>query len=122
MQSAAATVPAYLKELPDAARKALTKIRALLRRTAPDAEEAMRHGMPYYTLHGDFCAFAAQKRNFALYVCDVELVARRKAGFGKVNCGKSCIRFKSLGDLNLDAVRELLEEAAERARAKAAAG
>jgi uncharacterized protein YdhG (YjbR/CyaY superfamily) len=122
MQSSATTVPAFLKELPDDARKALTKVRALIRKAAPDAKEALRQRMPYYTLNGDFCALAVRKGNFALYVCDVVLVARHKIGLGKVNCGKSCIRFKSLDDLNLDAVRELLEEAAERARAKASAG
>jgi uncharacterized protein DUF1801 len=59
-------------------------------------------------------ALAAQKKYLALYVCDTPLVAKHRARLGAVDCGKSCIRFKSLDDLNLDGVEALLAEAAEK--------
>ena len=47
MQSSAKTVAAYLKELPDdEVRRALTKLRTLIRKTIPDAVESMQYGMP----------------------------------------------------------------------------
>jgi uncharacterized protein YdhG (YjbR/CyaY superfamily) len=118
MQSDAKTVVAYLKGLPDENRKALRKLRTLIRKIAPDATESMQHGMPSYDLNGTICAFALQKQNLALYVCDTPLVERFKPRLGTVNCGKSCIRFKRLEDLQMDAVAELLRASVERARTK----
>ena len=109
MTSDAKTVAAYLKELPDDARKALAKLRTLIRKVAPEAKESMKYGMPGYELNGDFCGFARQKNNLALYICcDVPLVEKFKKRLGKVNCGKSCIRFKELDDLDMMVVEELL--------------
>src|SRR5438552_402423 len=103
MQSDAKTVPAYLKSLDEASRKALAKLRALIRKAAPDAKESMQYRMPTYDLNGAYAAFASQMNNLALYVCDVALVEQYKTRIGKVNCGKSCIRFKKLDDFNLEA-------------------
>lgn len=115
MTSDAKTVAAYLKELPDDARRALSKLRALIRKIAPEAKESMKFGMPSYELSGDYCAFARQKHNLALYVCDVALVEGFKKKLGKVSCGKSCIRFKKVEDLDLNVVEEMLQAARGRA-------
>lgn len=60
---------------------------------------------------------AAQKNHLSLYVCAgkegkylPEIYGSR---LGKVSCGKSCIRFKRLEDLDLGAVEEICREAAE---------
>lgn len=57
---------------------------------------------------------AAQKNYISLYICaliDGKYMAEvYEDRLGKVNCGKSCIRFKKLGDLNQGTVREMLED------------
>jgi hypothetical protein len=65
---------------------------------------------------------ANQKSHMSLYVCVTkggkylaELYAKR---LGKASCGKSCIRFKKLDDLDLDVVTQLLEEAGRLAEDK----
>jgi hypothetical protein len=58
----------------------------------------MKYGMPSY---GDCCAFARQEHNLALYICDFDLVGQFKTKLGKANCGKGCIRFKKLDDLDI---------------------
>jgi hypothetical protein len=67
-------------------------------------------------------ALAAQKNHLSLYVCAVrdgrylpEIYGNR---LGKVSCGKSCIRFKKVEDLDLEAVQEICREAAEVGYAK----
>lgn len=60
-------------------------------------------------------ALANQKNYISLYVCavdkDGQYVAEKNADrLGKVSCGRSCIRFKKLEDLNLDVVREILSD------------
>lgn len=61
---------------------------------------------------------AAQKNYMSLYVCAVqdgayvaELYEKR---LGKVSCGKSCIRFKNIQDLNLEVIHEMLAKLDER--------
>lgn len=60
-------------------------------------------------------ALANQKNYISLYVCAVRggryLAEEYKDTLGKVNTGRSCIRFKKLEDLNLDVLTELLKEA-----------
>jgi len=107
MQSKAATISEYLEELPPDRRSALNELRALIHRVAPKTVEAMQYGLPAF---GDLCALASQKNYMALYVCESDIVKARLAQLGKVSCGKGCIRFKRLADLNLSAVESILRD------------
>ena len=111
MQSKAASISEYLEELPAERRSALTELRALIHRVAPKTVEAMQYGLPAF---GDLCAFASQKGYMSLYVCEGDIVKAHLAQLGKVSCGKGCIRFKRLADLNLSAVESILREILER--------
>lgn len=59
-------------------------------------------------------ALASQKNYISLYVMATEngeYVAEKYApDLGKVSVGKSCIRFKSLDDINLDEVAKILQK------------
>ena len=58
---------------------------------------------------------ASGKSNYALHICvgdkDGYLVERNAAKLGKVKAGRSCINFKKLEDLKLDAVLGLMKQA-----------
>ena len=60
-------------------------------------------------------ALAAQKRHISLYVCavtDGEYLAEQRAGrLGKVSCGKSCIRFTSLDQVDADELGAVVRDA-----------
>ncbi len=60
-------------------------------------------------------ALAAQKRHLSLYVCavvDGEYLAESRAEqLGKVSCGKSCIRFTSLDQVDAEALSALVRDA-----------
>jgi uncharacterized protein YdhG (YjbR/CyaY superfamily) len=116
MQSKAATVKEYLDELPEDRRKALSKLRTLIRKAAPGAKEGMQYGMIGYTMGPMLCALASQKGYMALYVGGEALEAHR-ARLGKLNCGKSCIRFRALDELPLDAVTDILADTVRRCQA-----
>jgi uncharacterized protein YdhG (YjbR/CyaY superfamily) len=111
MQSKAATIDGYLAELPSDRRSALKEIRALIHRVAPKTVESMQYGLPAF---GDLCALASQKNYMSLYVCESDIVKAHLDQLGKVSCGKGCIRFKRLDDLNLSAVESILREILER--------
>lgn len=107
MTSQAGTIDEYLQELPPDRREALSEIRALIHRVAPNTVEAMKYGLPSF---GELCALASQKNYMALYVCEGDIVKTHLARLGKVNCGKGCIRFKRITDLELGVVESILTE------------
>ena len=123
--SKAATVEEYLAELPPERREVVSKVRDLVRRHLPKGyNETMSFGMISYglplsryptTYNGQplgYVALAAQKNYYALYLMGPYMDAEqgkqladafKKAG-KKMDMGKSCLRFKKLDDLPLDAV------------------
>jgi uncharacterized protein YdhG (YjbR/CyaY superfamily) len=110
MRSSATTVTEFLAELPAERKAAMTKLRAVVRKAAPDAAETMQYGMPTYELDGMLCAFASQKNYMAFYG-DSEIVDAHRAALGKLDCGKGCIRFRKLEDLPLETIGTIVKEA-----------
>lgn len=129
--SSATTVTAYLSELPEAQRAVVAAVRNLILAHLPQGyEETMNWGMICYevplsrfadTYNGQplgYLALAAQKRYYALYLSaiysDPEKETRLRAAFEamgkKADVGKSCVRFRKLEDLPLDAIGELIAE------------
>lgn len=128
-KSTAATVDAYLAELPAERREVVAAVRDTIRARLPAGyEEAMRWGMISYevplaryprTYNGQpltYAALAAQKGHYALYLtCAYADAAQAKwladafAAAGKrLDMGKSCVRFRRLEDLPLPAVGEAI--------------
>ncbi len=62
-------------------------------------------------------ALASQKNYISVYICAVvegRYVAETfKDQLGKVSVGKSCIRFKTVKDINMDVLKTVLKKAAE---------
>ncbi len=112
MKSTATTVAEYLAELPADRQAALKKVRSVIQKTVPGAKESMQHGMAAYDLNGMLFALASQKNHMALYVCEAEVVEAHRSALGKLNSGKGCIRFSKLEELPLDAITQILREAA----------
>jgi uncharacterized protein YdhG (YjbR/CyaY superfamily) len=107
-------VKAYLAGLDPERQAALTKLRALILETVPDAVETMKYRMPTYEYGpGVLCAFASQKQYMSLYV-ELEAVEQHHDELTDLNVGKSCIRFRRLEQLPLNTVRTILEETQER--------
>ena len=116
MKSTATSVADYLAELPADRQAALKNERSVILKTVPQARESMQHGMAAYDLNGLFCALASQKNHMALYVCEADVVDAHRGALGKLNSGKGCIRFRKLDELPLDAISEILQEAAAKRR------
>lgn len=59
-------------------------------------------------------ALAVQKHHMALYACVIingkQLVGEYAERLGNVSAGKSCIRFKKVGDLNQKELAKMLED------------
>jgi uncharacterized protein YdhG (YjbR/CyaY superfamily) len=120
MQSTATTVEQYLAGLPADRKKALSALRKVIKKNLPKGfREGMGYGMAGYSVPHSlypagyhcnpelplpFMGFASQKNFIAVYSMalygDPKLLkwfttAYEKTGVGKLDMGKSCIRFKN---------------------------
>ncbi len=130
MVSSKETTPAaYIASLPADRRKVITAVRSIIRKRLPKGyEEAMNYGMLAYQIplsrYPDtynkqplmYLALAAQKNNYALYLsCTSQdkalmgkLAAAYKADGRKPDMGKGCLRFRTLEELPLDVIGEIV--------------
>ena len=61
------SVDAYITAAPRAAQPKLRQLRRMIRAAAPDAEERISYGMPFYAYHGRLVYFAAFKNHVGVY-------------------------------------------------------
>lgn len=66
-QTPPATFNEYLAEFPPRVRKILRRLRATVRKAAPQAQESISYRMPAYKLHGPLIYFAAYRSHIGLY-------------------------------------------------------
>lgn len=127
--SNATTVKQYLDELPKERRAVISKVRKVILENLPKGyRETMGWGMINYELPLErfpdtynkkplcYAALAAQKNHYALYLMGAyakpECAEALKAAFAragkKLDMGKSCLRFKKIDDLPLDAIGKVI--------------
>jgi len=116
----------YIAMLNDERREQIEFMDNLIKQAVPGMKRYFAHNMLGYgkfkyknskkeELDWPVIALASQKNYISLYICAVdgnEYVAEKyKDTLGRVDVGKSCIRFKMIDDLDLDAVKQVLIEA-----------
>ena len=87
-------------------RRLLDAIRAIILETAHDVREGIAHGMLNYP---GVASLGAQKNYVSLYVRPAVLAAHKQA-FAGISCGKSCIRFRRLDQLDRSALIRLIRD------------
>jgi uncharacterized protein YdhG (YjbR/CyaY superfamily) len=132
MQSKATTVDQYMSELPADRQQAMAELRKVIKKNIPKGfKEEINYGMIGYVVphsrypagyHCDpkqplpFMNLASQKNFIAIYHMGLYMNTRlykwftdeyAKAGVGKLDMGKSCIRFKNTGKIPFKLIGEL---------------
>ena len=97
---------AYRNDVDGKLRPILEAVREVIVDVAPQVEESIGHGMLDYP---GLANLAAQKNYVALYVAPTVL-ARFKNDFPGVSCGKSCLRFTRIEQVDRDVLAKLLRE------------
>jgi uncharacterized protein YdhG (YjbR/CyaY superfamily) len=115
MTSKAATVDAWMKEVPPGRQAAIERLRELCLRILDGYEEGMAHGMPAYQRAGSaWFGFNSQKQYIALYAT-VHVVDEFRTQFPGLSLGKCCIRFTKPEKIDFAVVERLLRRTAESA-------
>lgn len=132
MQSKAATVTDYINELPEDRRVAINKLRTVIKKNLPKGfKEEMSYGMIGYvvphSLYPDgyhcnpklplpFINIASQKNFVAVYhmgiygdkkLYDWFVKEYAALGIGKLDMGKSCLRFKDMKKIPYELIGKL---------------
>ncbi len=129
VSSKAETVDEYLAELPDDRRDAIAEIRDVILENLPEGYvEAMNWGMISYEVPLERCpetyngkplmyaALASQKNHMAVYLTSIYADGDAEEWFRseyratgkKLDMGKSCVRFKSLDQLPLELIGQVI--------------
>lgn len=129
VSSKAETVDEYLADLPDDRRDAIAEVRDVVLENLPDGfVEAMNWGMISYEVPLERCpdtyngkplmyaALASQKNHMAVYLTSVYVDSETEDWFRreyeatgkKLDMGKSCVRFKSLDQLPLELIGQVI--------------
>ena len=119
-QKKAATPAEYLAQLQEPRKSDIAELDAMIRKNAPKLTPFIQMGIlaygPYrYTYpngrEGDWfrLGVASNASYISLYVSGGGL-ARYKKDLTKANCGKGCVRFKRLSDLNAVVLKKMIRE------------
>jgi uncharacterized protein YdhG (YjbR/CyaY superfamily) len=85
-------IDAYIAASPKDVREKLKAMRATIRKAAPQAEEAIKYGMPTFVLHGNLVHFAAFKNHIGFYPAPAGIEAFKKE-LSRYDGSKGTIRF-----------------------------
>jgi uncharacterized protein YdhG (YjbR/CyaY superfamily) len=110
----------YIDRFPPEVQVILQKIRATIRKAAPDAEEAIKYLIPTFTLKGNLVHFAAYKKHIGFYpaprgnkVFEEEL--------SKYEGGKGTLQFPLEKPIPFDLISKIVKFRVKENLAKAAA-
>ncbi len=113
------TVAAYIAAQPKATQSALKRLRSVIRKAVPKAEECMSYQMPTYKLGGrTVIHFAGWKEHVALYPGAGHVVAALKAELKPYAVSKGTIRFPLTQPLPEKLMTRLAKGRARDVRAK----
>jgi len=72
------SIDEYIAYFPLTVQQRLRKIKSIIKKAAPEAEEKLSYGMPAYTLHGMLLYFAAHSKHIGLYPLTTAIEAFRE--------------------------------------------
>ena len=106
--SAPGSVDEYIGAAPEAVQPMLNELRETIRAAAPEADERISYGMPYYHLHGRLAYFQAHARHIGLYAFTSE--DARAVGLAQHMSAKSTLQFPLDQPLPLAAIQRLIQQ------------
>lgn len=106
--SAPRSVDEYIAAEPVSLRPMLTELRDTIRAAAPEAEERISYGMPYYHLNGRLAYFKAHAHHIGLYPFSLE--EARAAGVEHLVAAKATLQLPLDQPLPLAAIRRVIEQ------------
>lgn len=103
----ASAVDAYIAAFQDDVRSRLEEIRRTIREAAPDAEEAMKYGIPTFVLHGNLVHYGGFKKHVGFYHGATDVAAAFQGELASYKQSKGTVQFPLDQPLPLDLIRRM---------------
>jgi|SRR6185369_6685966 len=110
-------VDEYIASAPKEVQDKLKALRKAIKEVAPDADEKISYGMPYYGYKGRLVYFAYFKNHIGLYAVP-PLIDDHKNELKKYQTSTSAIRFPINEDLPITLIKKLVKVAKKRNETK----
>ncbi|HSB47743.1 MAG TPA: DUF1801 domain-containing protein [Candidatus Bilamarchaeum sp.] len=104
----AANVDSYIASAPKEVQGKLRELRKAIKSAAPDAEEKISYGMPYYHYNGRLIYFGIAKAHIGLYIPTPVLEMHRKELAGYDTSNAATVRFPLGRKLPVALIRKLV--------------
>ena len=101
-------IDGYIESFPASIQQLLGTVRKTIQQTVPEAKEAMKYGIPTFTLGGNLVHFAAFKNHIGLYPAPSAILAF-KDELAEYNTSKGAIQFPIDKPLPLSLIRRIVE-------------
>jgi uncharacterized protein YdhG (YjbR/CyaY superfamily) len=120
-QTAPRDIDEYIAGFPSDVQAILQEVRMTIRKAAPDAGEAMKYGIPTFTLKGNLVHFGAYTEHIGFYPAPTGIEKFRDE-VAVYEAGKGTLRFPLSEPIPFDLIRRIVEfrvqENLENAKAK----
>jgi uncharacterized protein YdhG (YjbR/CyaY superfamily) len=120
------SVDDYIVSQPEAVQRVLKRVRSIIRKAVPAAEEMISYGIPAYKLRGrPVIYFAGWSQHYSLYPSSDRLASAFKAALAPYQISKGTIRFPLSAPVPMRLIEGIVKfrahEVSERATARTAA-
>jgi uncharacterized protein YdhG (YjbR/CyaY superfamily) len=116
------SVDDYIDAQPPAARTALERVRSIIRKALPNAEEVISYNIPAYKQDGErVIFFAGFKEHFSLYPVKADLVATLKDELARYEKSTGTVRFPLSEPVPVKLIARIAKLRAKQAAARAKA-
>ena len=102
------TIDEYISGSPSEIQQLLKKVRATIRKAAPDAEETIKYRLPTFVLHGNLVHFGAFKNHIGFYATPGGNAAFRKE-LSVYDGAKGSVQFPLDQPLPLDLISRMVK-------------
>lgn len=103
-----ANIDEYIKDFPKDVQLLLSQIRNVIKKAAPQAEEAIKYAMPTFILHGNVVHFAAYKNHIGFYPAPSGLIAF-ESEIKKYKHSKGAVQFPLDKKLPIDLITQIVK-------------
>ena len=112
-------VDQYIAGFPADVRRILQEIRGIIRTAAPDAEEAIKYGIPTFVLNGNLVHFAAFEKHVGFYPTP-SAIAKFKEELSAYPSAKGSVQFPLDKPVPFGLIRKIVNFRVKETRAKPA--
>ncbi len=103
-------VDEYIRNAPEDIQNRLKELRAVVKDAAPNAEERISYGMPYYYYKGRLVYFNLWKKHIGLYAISLPIRDKYKNELKGYVTAKGTIRFPLDEKLPISLIKKLIKD------------